>query len=81
MPLMSTVVPTCHIRELLETFEYTHHEVAQQLGVPLAEVKRVATTVRNIFPDMTKKPQRCSQCGTKVYMPCLACSLRNLTAR
>ena len=78
---MSTLVQTYRIRELLETFEYTHHEVAQKLGVPLAEVKRIAETVRDIFPDITKKPQRCPQCGAKVYMPCLACSLRNLAAR
>lgn len=29
------------------------------------------------FPNLEGMPVRCPQCGAKVYMPCLACTLEN----
>lgn len=46
-------------------------------------VKRVADSsgiLRNSFnllPNFQRSPERCPECGNKVYLPCLQCRLEN----
>jgi hypothetical protein len=79
------------IRQLLGEGRLSQRKIAKQTGVSRATVGAIASGKRTPFLaqrladdqpyfSQAKPPQRCPECGARVYMPCHVCFVRRLMA-
>ena len=75
------------IEQLLAEDKLSHRKIARITGVSRGTIGAIASGRRRIRPKPMRfweddalvpdtPPERCPQCGSMVYMPCLACRTR-----
>lgn len=67
---------------------FSQRAISRMAGVSRDTVRRILTGKRQIMhmiapvrlpaPNCSRPPRRCPGCGARVFMPCLACGVRNL---
>ena len=73
------------IERMLRVDRLSQRETARRCGVSRGAVRSVAMGQRRRRTSLEEDdlspngpPQRCPECGSQVFMPCLRCQLRNM---
>jgi hypothetical protein len=87
LPAMLSTALIHEIDRLLKEGELSHRKIAARLGVSRGVVNAIADGRRGLYGNdllaqdrrsltPMSPAERCSQCGYRVYLPCLICEAR-----